>query len=110
MSGEEAEAVLTEDGIIKKVGLRQEFTEEEQDETIEQHDLQGKTLLPGFVDPHGHITMVGTLSEMANLREDESYADSHATLIKYIHDNDIAQGDDAVGFCYDQYSYKEERH
>ena len=110
MSGEEAEAVLTEDGIIQKVGLHQEFAEEEQDETIEQHDLQGKTLLPGFVDPHGHISMVGTLSVMANLREDESFADIQATLKKYIQDNNIAKGDVVVGFGYDHNFLKEERH
>src|SRR5699024_10625354 len=101
MSGEEAEAVLTEDGVIKKVGLRHEYAEEEQDETIEQHDIHGKTLLPGVVDPHGHISMVGTLSVMANLREDESFADIQATLKKYIQDNDIAKGDVVVGFGYD---------
>src|SRR5699024_703722 len=107
MSGKQAEAVLTEDGIIKKVGLRQELAEEEQDETIEQHDLQGKTLLPGFVDPHGHISMVGTLSVMANLREDESFADIQATLKKYIKDNNIAKGDVVVGFGYDHNFLKE---
>src|SRR5699024_1834940 len=77
---------------------------------IEQHDLQGKTLLPGFVDPHGHISMVGTLSVMANLREDESFADIQATLKKYIQDNDIAKGDVVVGFGYDHNFLKEARH
>ena len=30
-------------------------------------DLGGRTMLPGFVDPHGHVTMGGLQAASANL-------------------------------------------
>ena len=33
----------------------------------QEHDLQGKTLLPGFVDPHGHVVAAGLQAASANL-------------------------------------------
>lgn len=32
-----------------------------------RHDLQGRTMLPGFFDPHGHASMVGMQAISANL-------------------------------------------
>src|SRR5699024_8190826 len=78
-----AEAVLIENGRILKISARDEFTIEENDDTVQKINLQGRTLLPGFVVPHGHISMMGTMSVMANLREDESFSDIQNTLETY---------------------------
>ena len=50
-----AEAVLTEDGVILAVGSREALLTPD----AEPVDLHGKTLMPGFVDGHGHMISVG---------------------------------------------------
>lgn len=110
MNDTAAEAVMIENGMIEKVGMLTDFTEEWKDASIEKIDLQDKTMLPGFVDPHGHISMVGTLSVMANLRDCESFADIKTVLATYIEQNNIEKGDVVVGFGYDHNFLKEERH
>jgi len=105
-----AEAVLIENGRILKIGARDEFTIEENDDTVQKINLQGRTLLPGFVDPHGHISMMGTMSVMANLREDESFSDIQNTLETYMKDNNVEKGEVVVGFGYDHNFLQEGRH
>jgi len=51
---------------------------------VQKVDLDGKTMLPGFIDPHGHISMLETLSVMADLSECESFEDIIKTLKLYI--------------------------
>lgn len=71
-----AEAVLVEDGKIIAVGSSGELLK--QKEGAEIVDLDGKTMLPGFVDGHGHIPQcnmfpkfapapVGTTNSLADL-------------------------------------------
>ena len=48
------EALLVEDGKISAVGAFDELQSLKDDETIFV-DLAGKTMLPGFIDGHGHI-------------------------------------------------------
>ena len=52
-----AEAVLVEDGKISKVGTNEEVLQLKSDD-VEVIDLDGKAMLPGFIDPHGHIVPV----------------------------------------------------
>ena len=61
-----AEAVAVKDGRILAVGKASEVTKTrgEQTTTI---DLNGRTLLPGFVDSHGHAYLVGLQASTANL-------------------------------------------
>ncbi|MEG2017001.1 MAG: amidohydrolase [Clostridium sp.] len=53
-----AEAVLIENGFIKKVGLSEDILKlkEEQCESI---DCEGKTVIPGLNDSHMHLLMLG---------------------------------------------------
>ena len=60
-----AEAVLVRAGKIVAVGARREL--ESQAKGSITVDLNGKALLPGFVDPHGHVVMVGLQALAANL-------------------------------------------
>ena len=52
-----AQAVLVENGLIKAVGSNEEILSLCDDST-EKIDLENKTMLPGFVDPHGHIVAI----------------------------------------------------
>jgi adenine deaminase len=61
-----AEAVLVRGGRIVAVGARREV-ESQAKGPFATIDLKGKALLPGFVDPHGHVVMVGLQALAANL-------------------------------------------
>ncbi|WP_312814778.1 amidohydrolase [Brevundimonas sp.] len=80
-------------------------------------DLQGRTLLPGFFDPHGHVSMVGLQARYANLlpapdgegndipalqRVTRAWMDRHADLVR---DTGLV-----IGFGYDDSQLKEQRH
>jgi len=60
------EAVLTENGKIKKVGTKQEILSQKQegDNVI---SLEGKTMLPAFIDGHSHITSMAQTLGLVNL-------------------------------------------
>lgn len=61
-----AEAVLVRDGKIAAVGARSEV-ESQANGPVAIVDLKGRSMLPGFVDPHGHVVMVGLQALAANL-------------------------------------------
>ncbi|MGN0693274.1 MAG: hypothetical protein ACI4K7_13065 [Oscillospiraceae bacterium] len=51
-----AEAVLTEDGRIKAVGRLQDI-EAIARSGAERFDLEGRTMLPAFIDSHSHLSI-----------------------------------------------------
>ncbi len=61
-----AEAVAVKDGKILAVGDRNTIEALRGSET-QIFDLAGKTLVPGFIDPHGHFFQQGVTSFIANL-------------------------------------------
>lgn len=61
-----AEAVAVRGGRILAVGPRAQV-EATRGPGTRMVDLGGRTLLPGFVDPHGHVVMVGIQAVSANL-------------------------------------------
>ena len=52
--GANAEAVAIKDGKILAVGSEKEIMRHKGDSTV-LTDLEGKTMVPGFVDPHSHF-------------------------------------------------------
>lgn len=68
-----AEAMLIEDNIIVKVGSDEELIKEfKPDETI---DLNGKTILPGFIDSHLHFLMTAEYLSMLDITNVPSMAE-----------------------------------
>jgi predicted amidohydrolase YtcJ len=61
-----AEAVAVKDGKILAVGTKDRVLETKGDDT-RIIDLGGKTMLPGFVDSHGHTYLIGLQASTANL-------------------------------------------
>ena len=62
----EAEAVAIKGGKIVAVGYRDEVMKLKGKKTT-LVDLAGKTMLPGFIDPHGHVFNTGIQAISANL-------------------------------------------
>lgn len=54
-----ANAMLVENRRILAIGNENTF--QDLDETVHKRDLQGKTVLPGFIDSHIHVWKVGNL-------------------------------------------------
>jgi predicted amidohydrolase YtcJ len=61
-----AEAVAVRNGKILAVGARH-VVEAAAGNNIELRDLQGHTLLPGFIDAHGHFSGTGQIQMTANI-------------------------------------------
>ncbi|MCT8160423.1 amidohydrolase [Pseudoruegeria sp. SHC-113] len=103
-----AEAVAIADGRILAVGSIAEVEAFAGPET-ERYDLAGQTLLPGFVDSHGHVVMGGLQALAANLlsEPDGEVGDIpalQAELTRWVGENGdfIEAYDVIIGFGYDQ--------
>lgn len=94
-----AEAVLVEDENILAVGNTADLKAIAGE--CEMVDLQGATMLPGFIDPHSHITSFAATYSQANAREINNYEDLKATVQKHIRDNNIPKGEFVVVRAYD---------
>ncbi|WP_170476937.1 amidohydrolase [Ruegeria arenilitoris] len=110
------EAVAVRDGRILAVGAQDEIAAYQGDGT-ELFDLEGRTMLPGFVDSHGHVVMGGLQALSANLLAppDGKVTDIsslQSTLTEWAAENAKAVESTKmiVGFGYDNAQLKELRH
>lgn len=107
---DKAEAVLVEDGLIKALAGAGELKTYRNDPSVQQVDLNGKTLMPSFIDPHSHLAGVGPTALLANLKDCKSFSDIQETLTAYIEENELAHGEKVIGFGYDNNFMTEEAH
>lgn len=107
----QVEAVLVEDGRISMVGKLcdlENFVAEN-----EKIDLRGKTLLPGFIDSHSHITVVALSRLFANLTPENGVKNISAlleTLRKHLEEADLDDDEWLIGMNYDDLALEEKRH
>ncbi|WP_240334375.1 amidohydrolase [Sphingobium estronivorans] len=78
-------------------------------------DLHGKTMLPGFIDAHGHLSMLASLIDFADLSPPpvagvRDIASLQSTLRKYVAERAIPAGQWVQGFGYDDAALAERRH
>lgn len=73
MTGIPAEAVLVDGETVADVGSRDELLRDHPDATI--RDLEGMSLMPGFVDAHGHFVAYAMSLLQLSLRDARSVAD-----------------------------------
>ena len=110
------EAVAVDDGIIVGVGSRAELEADFLGPETQLHDLQGRTLIPGFVDAHSHFSFVGIQAIAANLLPPpdgpgSSIAELQAALREYLNSSSRAQDYGIlIGFNYDDSQLQEQRH
>jgi predicted amidohydrolase YtcJ len=111
-----AEAVAVADGLILAVGDRESVMTHKGAGT-EIVDLEGRAMLPGFVDSHGHTVMGGLQALSANLLAPpdgavKDIAGLQDTLRIWLSENTemVDEAQLIVGFGYDQSQLKELRH
>jgi len=103
--GETVEALATRDGLILATGTRASLEPYLGPETREV-DLKGRTLMPAFVDGHGHFTFFASLVDGVNISSPpagpmENHAQIVAALKKKIADENIPPGETVFGWGYD---------
>lgn len=102
-----AEAVLTEDGRILAVGAYDAL----KDCGAASFDLQGATLMPGFVDGHSHMMMNGTdMLRKCDLMGCESFDEMLDRLRRFRDERGLTHGEPICGSGYDPAIMKEGRH
>lgn len=104
-----AEAVCIQNGIIKAVGTLDEVMKEKDEET-EMVNLEGKTLLPGFIDAHSHITAIAQTLGSISLENTHSFRELKERMRIYLNQHDIKEGEWISGFGYDQNELEEHAH
>jgi len=111
-----AEAIAVKDGRIIAVGSTTDVMKTRGPKT-EMIDLQGRTLVPGFIDGHGHVMLGGLQALSANLLappdgQVTDIASLQQTLRDWAAANPAAvkAANLIVGFGYDNAQLKELRH
>ena len=111
-----AEAIAIRDGKILYVGSKTD-TEKYHGDSTKIIDLVGKTLLPGFIDAHGHIWNAGFQSLAANLLPPpDGEGRDIASLIRLLgewktkNEHAIGKYGWIIGFGYDDGQLKEKSH
>ena len=111
-----AESVVVRDGKILFVGSKGDAMKAA-GEGHQMVDLKGQTMLPGFIDAHGHLWMAGIQAVAANLLPaPDGKGNDIAALIAITNDwkaknqEVIAKTGWIVGFGYDEAQLKENRH
>lgn len=110
-----AQAVAVKDGKILAVGDKQRVLKN-QGPATQMLDLKGATLLPGFIDPHGHVSMVGFQAASANLLPPPDGANNsipklQQTLRNFEQQSPIPKQFGVLfGFGYDDSQLQEQRH
>lgn len=101
------EAVLVRNGIIAAVGTLAEVTAKAGAD-CQKADLQGNTLMPSFVDAHGHVSMTVQYMAMADLSSAESFEDIVQLMKEFQQQQDLTHGEYLFGYSYDHNFLKEQ--
>ena len=103
-----AEAIFIQNGIIKKVGSKEEIFKFKTDKT-KIIDLKGRTLMPSFIDPHSHITAVANTLGLVNLTNCRSFDDIIKKLTTFKSCKKLNDDEWIIGFGYDNNSLVEKK-
>jgi predicted amidohydrolase YtcJ len=101
-----AEAIVVKDGKIAFVGTKDEAMKQA-GEGHQMVDLQGKTLLPGFIDAHSHYINSLLVANQCKLYAPPSGAAKDvpsiiAELQKFAKERNIQKGEEIIGYGYDE--------
>ena len=105
----QVEAVLTEDGRILETGTWEKVKERAGDKA-RRLDLQGKVMMPGFIDSHSHFTACASHTMEVDLGGAGSFEDMITCIRQYIEDKKIPEGKWVTASGYDHNRLKEHSH
>ena len=103
------EAILIDNGIIKKVGTKEDvFTYK--DNKTQLINLEGKTIMPSFIDAHSHFSGVANNLSKISLEDCNNFKEMQEKLIDYKSKNIISDNKWIVVSSYDHNNLVEKRH
>ncbi len=107
-----ASSLAIKDGKIVGVNVNREYYSPEDTQLI---DLNEQTVVPGFIDAHGHLSMVAQTVNFANLAPSPiGNSDTIALLVnemqQFWDSKELAEGQWMVGMSYDDSLLAEKRH
>lgn len=103
------QAVCYENGIIQKVGNNEEILDLK-DKNTKVIDMEGKTILPSFVDSHSHFSAVANSYLQVDLNECKSFEEIKNKILEYKSKNSIADNEWIIANGYDNNILKEQRY
>lgn len=105
----QVEAVLTEDGRILETGTWEKVKERAGDKA-RRLDLQGRVMMPGFIDSHSHFTACASHTMEVDLGGAGSFEDMITCIRQYIEDKKIPEGKWVTASGYDHNRLEEHSH
>ena len=102
------EAVVVEDGKIIFVGSNEEALK--QKDNAEIIDLEGKALLPGFIDTHSHFSGLAFARLNCSLEGVKSFEEIRTRVLAFIEERNVPEGSWVVADNYDHNMMKEKAH
>lgn len=105
-NGDIADAILIENGLICAVGNREEIFALGGEDS-EKIDMMGKTMLPGFIDSHGHIVSFAQTLTLLDMSACRSVKDMTELAAQRLKSQPLSQGEWLLGFGYDDTSFSD---
>ncbi|MFP3833734.1 amidohydrolase [Chryseobacterium sp. SIMBA_028] len=110
----DVEAIAIKNGKILFTGTKSD-ADRYADAATKMIDLNGKTLLPGFIDVHGHLTSRAGIMDAVDLSPEpygtvNSIKDLQNTIKNYLKEKKIADKQPIIGNGYDDAIMTEHRH
>ena len=105
----QVEAVYVEDNAIKAVGTLAECREAA-GSGCKTVDLNGRCMMPGFVDTHTHPMMLGMCRIWADLDYPKVAGIDDLIRVLKEHGKTLPAGEAIRGYAFDQRNFKERRH
>lgn len=103
------DAIFVNDGRIIKRGTLEEVSCLKDSDTV-LVDLQGKTLMPAFLDGHSHFAGFADSLSQCDLSHAENFQDIICLMQEFIKNNKIPKGQWVEGTNYDHNFLKEKKH
>ena len=108
--GKYPEAIYVSDGIIKAIGSYDTLVSQKS-EDCELIDLEGHTLMPSFIDGHGHLSMASVqYGKKIDLEDAKSFDDLVSMIKTFIKEHNIPAGEPINGYGYNTSVLKEQKH
>lgn len=109
LENNEIEAILVEGDRIKKVGNKDEILQLKDNDT-QIIDLDGKTMMPAFIDSHSHFFAMANNMLQVSLEGSTNFEEIQKRILKYKEENDIQRGKWILANGYDHNILKEGKH
>ena len=109
LENNEIEAILIENEKIKNIGTKEEILKLK-DKDTKIIDLEGKTMMPAFIDSHSHFFAVANNLLQVSLENCRTIKEIQNELLRYKNENNIEEGKWIIACGYDHNKLAEKRH